>query len=102
MLSSQEFFGQTIGNPDFDWNFVTTPQVALNNSVVPQPRGKMLGGSTGLNFMAWVRASAAEYDAWEKVECLSIPHPSLLMNICMAARGYGMELGLVASLLQKD
>lgn len=27
----------------------------------------MLGGSSGLNFMAWDRASVKEYDAWEKV-----------------------------------
>ena len=64
---SSEFFGQAIGNPDFDWKFNTVPQGALDGNVVAQPRGKMLGGSSGLNFMAWDRASATEYDAWEKV-----------------------------------
>ncbi|KAI0707590.1 alcohol oxidase [Earliella scabrosa] len=61
------FFGRAIGNPVFDWNFVTVPQPALDNAILSQPRGKMLGGSSGLNFMAWDRASAAEYDAWEKL-----------------------------------
>ncbi|OJT05709.1 Alcohol oxidase [Trametes pubescens] len=62
-----EFFGRAIGNPAFDWNFQTVPQPALNNASVHQARGKMLGGSSGLNFMAWNRASAKEYDAWEEV-----------------------------------
>ncbi|TBU49098.1 alcohol oxidase [Dichomitus squalens] len=65
--SGPEFFGQAIGNPNFDWKFTSVPQSALNGNVVAQPRGKMLGGSSGLNFMAWDRASATEYDAWEKL-----------------------------------
>ena len=70
LSESQDFFGRAIGNPDFDWNFATVPQAALDGSVRAQPRGKMLGGSSGLNFMAWDRASAEEYDAWEQV-CLA-------------------------------
>lgn len=60
-------FGQAIGNPAFDWNFYTIPQPGLKNLPLLYPRGKMLGGSSGLNFMAWDRASVREYDAWEKV-----------------------------------
>ncbi len=67
ILLPTEQFGQAIGNPKFDWNFVTAPQSGLDNSVVSYPRGKMLGGSSGINFMAWDRASVKEYDAWQKV-----------------------------------
>lgn len=56
-----------MGNPDFDWNFVTVPQEALGGLQVAQPRGKMLGGSSGLNFMVWNRASEGDYNAWEQV-----------------------------------
>ncbi len=62
-----ELYSEAIGNPDFDWTFTTVPQAALNGNVVSQPRGKMLGGSSGLNFMVWDRGSAKEYDAWEQV-----------------------------------
>ena len=60
-------YGQAIGNPAFDWNFYTEPQSGLKDNAILYPRGKMLGGSSGLNFMAWDRASAKEYDAWEQV-----------------------------------
>ena len=62
-----EMFGQSLGNPKYDWNFATAPQPGLNNAVVQYPRGKMLGGSSGINFMAWDRASVKEYDAWQEV-----------------------------------
>ncbi|KAI0724009.1 alcohol oxidase [Cerioporus squamosus] len=67
LIDTPEQFGQALGNPKFDWNFVTAPQSGLNNGVVSYPRGKMLGGSSGINFMAWDRASVKEYDAWQEL-----------------------------------
>ena len=55
------------GNPNYDWNFNSTPQAGLDGLVLPLARGKMLGGSSGLNYMAWLRASEPEYDAWEQL-----------------------------------
>ncbi|KAI0647274.1 alcohol oxidase [Trametes meyenii] len=73
-----EFFGQAVGNPAFDWGFRSVPQPALNNQSILQARGKMLGGSSGLNFMAWNRASAKEYDAWEELGAIGWNWQSLL------------------------
>ncbi|PIL24202.1 hypothetical protein GSI_13955 [Ganoderma sinense ZZ0214-1] len=67
LVNTPELYGEGIGNPDLDWKFSTVPQAALNGHVVTQPRGKMLGGSSGLNFMVWDRGSAKEYDAWEQL-----------------------------------
>nr|VWP00800.1 Adenylate cyclase AcyA [Ganoderma boninense] len=67
LVNTPELYGESIGNPDLDWRFSTVPQAALNGHVVTQPRGKMLGGSSGLNFMVWDRGSAKEYDAWEQL-----------------------------------
>ncbi|KAI0690659.1 alcohol oxidase [Cerioporus squamosus] len=67
LVDTPEFFSRALGNPAFDWRFVTTPQANLNNAILPQPRGKMLGGSSGLNFIVWDRASQREYDAWEQL-----------------------------------
>ncbi|KAI0644091.1 alcohol oxidase [Trametes meyenii] len=53
-----------VGNPAYDWNFVSTPQTFASGRNLTIPRGKMLGGSSGINGMAWGRASAIEYDAW--------------------------------------
>ncbi|KAH7322546.1 choline dehydrogenase [Stachybotrys elegans] len=54
---------RAIGGP-IDWAFVSTPQEFANNRTVGQPRGKVLGGSSALNFITHNRASLPEYD-WE-------------------------------------
>ncbi|OSD07663.1 GMC oxidoreductase [Trametes coccinea BRFM310] len=53
-----------IGNPSYDWLFSSTPQAGLGGRVISVPRGKMVGGSSGINGMAWGRASSVEYDAF--------------------------------------
>ncbi|KAJ7764867.1 alcohol oxidase [Mycena metata] len=52
------------GNASYDWLFKTIPQPGANGRMISQPRGKMIGGSSGLNLLAWNRASQPEYDAW--------------------------------------
>lgn len=47
-----------------DWNYLTQPQEALNGRKIYWPRGKMLGGSSSINAMMWVRGFAADYDEW--------------------------------------
>ncbi len=51
----------------YDWNYETTPQPALGGRTVYWPRGKVLGGSTSLNAMMWVRGFAADYDRWAEL-----------------------------------
>jgi choline dehydrogenase-like flavoprotein len=60
------FYGQGIGT-QYDWQFETIPQSGLANRSLPWPRGKVLGGTSALNFMTWNRASRQDYDAWEKL-----------------------------------
>ena len=47
-----------------DWNYDTAPQPALGGRTVYWPRGKVLGGSSSINAMMWVRGFAADYDGW--------------------------------------
>ena len=49
---------------EYDWNYDTVPQPALENRTVFWPRGKTLGGSSSLNAMMWIRGFAADYDDW--------------------------------------
>ncbi|KAG8833606.1 hypothetical protein FRC17_010358 [Serendipita sp. 399] len=60
-------FGQNNGNPKYDWRFNTTPQAMLNGRVVPHPRGKVVGGSTALNYLVFNRGSKTEYDSWSEI-----------------------------------
>ncbi|KAK7987146.1 hypothetical protein PG996_006253 [Apiospora saccharicola] len=60
------FYGASLGT-DIDWKFQTTPQPGLGGRVLEWPRGKVLGGTSALNFMTWNRGNREDYDAWEKL-----------------------------------
>jgi choline dehydrogenase len=47
-----------------DWGFWTVPQEQVNNRQLYIPRGKVLGGSSNTNAMAYVRGNAEDYDRW--------------------------------------
>jgi choline dehydrogenase-like flavoprotein len=49
----------------YDWQFHTTPQAGLDGRKLPWPRGRLLGGSSALNFMTWNRPNKEDLDAWE-------------------------------------
>jgi choline dehydrogenase-like flavoprotein len=54
-------------NPATDWMYTADPGNAglgLRGRRVPVPRGKMLGGSSGLNYMAYVRGHPRDFDSW--------------------------------------
>ncbi|KXH50234.1 GMC oxidoreductase [Colletotrichum nymphaeae SA-01] len=52
------------GKDEYDWNFTSVPQPGLNNRRINQARGKMLGGSSALNFMLMLYPSRGVLDAW--------------------------------------
>jgi choline dehydrogenase-like flavoprotein len=47
-----------------DWDYLTEPQKQLDGREIYWPRGKVLGGSSSMNAMMWVRGYAADYDEW--------------------------------------
>jgi choline dehydrogenase len=48
----------------FDWGYCTTPQSHMLDRKIPQTRGKVVGGSSSVNGMLWVRGNRANYDSW--------------------------------------
>ncbi|KAJ7780128.1 GMC oxidoreductase [Mycena maculata] len=60
-------FGHTFTNPKYDWAFPTVKQKFANDRELIWSRGKGLGGSSGLNFYAWVKPPAKDVDAFEKL-----------------------------------
>ncbi len=54
-------------NPATDWMYTADPGKAglgLNGRRMPVPRGKMLGGSSGINYMVYVRGHPGDFDSW--------------------------------------
>ncbi|KLO19189.1 aryl-alcohol oxidase-like protein [Schizopora paradoxa] len=49
------------------WNFTTVPQTSLDNRILTYPRGRVLGGSSSINFLVYTRGSNEEYDRWAEL-----------------------------------
>ncbi|SEM19826.1 GMC family oxidoreductase [Streptacidiphilus jiangxiensis] len=49
-----------------DWAFRSVPIPGLDGVTIPVPRGRIIGGSSGINSMVHVRAHRSSYDAWEQ------------------------------------
>ncbi|CUA71924.1 Pyranose dehydrogenase 1 [Rhizoctonia solani] len=75
-----------MGNEKYDWLFKSAPQVNANNRVLNLPRGKILGGSSGINIMTFDRGSKVEYDAWAKLGNPGWDWEGLLPNMKAAER----------------
>ncbi|KAM6478149.1 alcohol oxidase [Trichoderma sp. SZMC 28011] len=58
-------FTQLYEDPEYDWCFKSTPQRALNNRIIAQPRGKVLGGTSAINFLMASHGTASEFQHWE-------------------------------------
>jgi choline dehydrogenase len=56
-----------IGNPRSDWMFRTEPVPGLNGRSLAYPRGKVLGGSSAINAMIYMRGQAGDYDHWRQL-----------------------------------
>lgn len=72
-------------NPATDWMYTADPGKAglgLNGRRVPVPRGKMLGGSSGLNYMAWVRGHPEDFNSWAEGGATGWSYGDVLPYFC--------------------
>ena len=56
-----------IGNPRTDWCFKTEAQAGLQGRSLSYPRGKVLGGSSSINGMIYMRGQSSDYDRWAEL-----------------------------------
>lgn len=57
----------SIGNPRADWMFETDPIPGLDGRTLRYPRGKVIGGSSAINAMIYMRGQAADYEGWRQM-----------------------------------
>ncbi len=68
-------------DPETDWMLTGDPGKGgrgFNNRRMPVPRGKMLGGSSGINYMVWVRGHPGDFDNWERLGATGWSHEAVL------------------------
>ena len=58
---------KTMHNPSVDWCYRTEPDPGLNGRALDWPRGKVLGGSSSLNGLLYVRGQPQDYDRWAQM-----------------------------------
>ena len=56
-----------MNNKKFNWFFHSEPEPALGNRSLHCPRGKVLGGSSSINGMVYVRGNACDFDQWQEM-----------------------------------
>jgi choline dehydrogenase-like flavoprotein len=64
LIDTPTAFVQTFENPEYEWCMYTTPQASNRGRTHHIPRGKVLGGSSAINYMMYVRGSLQDYDDW--------------------------------------
>ncbi|KAK9854319.1 Oxygen-dependent choline dehydrogenase [Penicillium brevicompactum] len=63
-VDTPALFTQMLEDPEYDWCMYTEPQYGNRGKSHHIPRGKLLGGSSGMNAMMYVRGSSQDYDDW--------------------------------------
>ncbi|QFT33376.1 choline dehydrogenase [Roseibium porphyridii] len=58
---------KTMHNPSVDWCYRTEPDAGINQRTIDWPRGKVLGGSSSLNGLLYVRGQKEDYDRWRQM-----------------------------------
>ncbi len=60
-------FYRNIFNPAVSWQFGSGPEPHLDGRTVPWPRGRVLGGSSAINGLLYVRGQAQDFDVWRQL-----------------------------------
>ena len=75
---------QLVGQKGINWDYNTAPEPHLNQRSLWWPRGKVLGGSSSINAMCYIRGHAKDYDQWAADGCEGWDWNSVLPYFCKA------------------
>lgn len=71
-------YAKTMYHPTLSWNLATEPEPNLGGRRVPWPRGRVLGGSSAINGLLYVRGQAEDYDHWRQLGCTGWSYQDVL------------------------
>ena len=68
----------------YNWFYYSEPEPYLNHRIMHCPRGKVLGGSSSINGMAYVRGNAYDYETWDALGATGWNYANVLPYFCRA------------------
>jgi choline dehydrogenase len=71
-------FSRLFADPHVNWMYESEPEATLGGRTMYQPRGKVLGGTSSINGMVYMRGNAADYDEWRQRGCTGWDYDSVL------------------------
>jgi choline dehydrogenase len=60
-------YGKTFYHPELNWRYVSEPEAGLGGRTTYWPRGRLLGGSSSINAMVFIRGQPQDFDGWERL-----------------------------------
>ena len=78
LIDTPGLITQLWGNPTYDWDYYTVPQEHADGRRIPQPRGRVLGGSSAINVTAMVYPTPANFESWTKLGNKGWSHADLV------------------------
>ncbi len=69
---------KTMHNPTTDWMYKTEPDPGLGGRSLDWPRGKVLGGSSSINGLLYIRGHRSDFDTWRQLGCAGWSHEDVL------------------------
>lgn len=71
-------YGKLFTHPKLNWHYKTDPEEGLDGREIAQPRGKLLGGSSSINGLLYVRGQPEDFDGWRQAGCVGWGYDDVL------------------------
>lgn len=71
-------YAKLFQNKRYNWMYETEPEPELNGRKIYQPRGKVLGGTSAINGLVYIRGQKEDYDHWAQMGCTGWSYADVL------------------------
>lgn len=78
MVQTPIGFGKTLNDPKVNWLYETEPDPSSGGRKHKWPKGKVLGGSSSINGLLYIRGQSADYDGWRQMGCTGWSYEEVL------------------------